>query len=362
MKIAYITNCAHFYLGGVENYANIFFEYFGSKYEITEFPTLKIKKNETNKKPWPFIKTSDNLLGWKPYLFVWGGSYNQKKIQKIFDDFDVVIISAIFLPKKWLNHQKVILVQHMDKSWYTSKNKPWLMRLGQLINRCLFNVGTNNNPFSKAKNNVFFCQETADFTVGKAWYIPLAHKKKNEIIFQEFNREKFVWISRLDQRQKNVNAIVKLANVNPNIKIYGQGYSQKIIEKKLKNKSQYCGFLPQRLINNTLSKSKALLITSFFEGLPFTAIEALSNGTPVILFDTFDSAKFLAKSGAVFLINKGDLNGFNQKINWINRLNSSEYSKISRRAIEFAKTNFSKESFWNNWNKVFQTIENQKIS
>lgn len=358
MKIAVITNGVHFDMGGVEKYSSLLYEYFSHEHEIVEFPTLSVKKNKlpdkvANEK----ITINYSLLGWKPHLIVWGGAYTRKNYNNIFNNFDLVIINAMFVPAKWISHPKVILVQHMNKDWYQLNWKKPLISLGKLINYFLFKVSTITNPFKGVKNAVFFAEETAAFTKGKKFYLPLAHKNQNDIKLTNYPRQGFVWISRLDNHQKNVKAIVRLANINPDINIYGMGHSKNIINKSLINQNQYKGYVSKNEVDNILQQTKALIITSNFEGFPFSAVEALSNGTPIILFDTFDAAKFFATSEAVFLIPKGDIKSLNEKISWIRNLNAEDYQKLSEKAIKFAQTNFSKESFWVKW---IQLINNFK--
>ncbi len=49
------------------------------------------------------------------------------------------------------------------------------------------------------------------------------------------------------------------------------------------------------------AKAKAIILLSNFEGLPFVCLEALSCGCPIILLDSFTTAKFLVNSSHNFL-------------------------------------------------------------
>ncbi len=358
-KIAIITNGAHFDIGGVENYSRIFYEHFSDKYQIVEFPTLNIKKNNTNNiEKNPNIVMDYSLLGRKPQNIVWSGSYTRKNFKKVFDNFDIVIMNTIFLPAKWFSHPKAIVVQHMHKDWYGIGGKKPILILGQLLNHLFFNVTTIRNALKNTNNVVFFSRETEISSKAKKTYIPLAYKKNNEFIQTYHNRQGFVWIGRLDNYQKNVKAIVKLANLHNDIKIYGDGYSKNIIDKHLINQNQYFGHVYKKEITEIYQKAKCLLLTSNYEGFPFVIVEALSNGTPVIMFDTFDATKFFVKSGAVFLIKKGDFHAFNEKINFLRNLSSEEYEKISQKALDFARKNLTKESFWNKWEQFINQFKN----
>lgn len=358
MKIAVICNLQHYYVGGVENNNRLRYESWTKEHIVTEFPTLQGKSNLTQvSEPNPKVKVDLSLLGWKPHNFIWGGTYTKKNFKKIYDNNDVVIISSLLPPKKWIKHPKSILVQHMNKNWYTLGGKPLVWSIGQLVDTLLFGAGTISNSFKCAKNAMFYAPETEAYTPGNKFYAALPYKKRSELSLTLNNdRKGFVWIARLEQAQKNVKAAVKLANLNEDLTIYGDGPSKKMLLKKLVNQSQYGGKLVRNQIDETLSKAKGMIMTSNFEGFGFTVSEALSNGTPVILFDTFDACKFFEKSGAVFLIKKGDIDAFNKKIEWLRNLSNEEYTQLSIKAIEFAKDKLTKEAFWDSWNNALNYV------
>lgn len=360
MKIAVICNLQHFYVGGVENNNRLRYESWTKHHNVTEYPTLQGKSNLTKvSEPNPKVKIDLSLLGWKPHNFIWAGTYTKNNFKKIYDNNDVVIISSLLPPKKWIKHSKSILVQHMNKDWYTLGGKPFVWSIGQFVDTLFFGAGTITNAFKKAKNSMFYSLETEAPTNGNKFYAALPYKKVDEITQSTAKRSGFVWIARLEQAQKNVKAAVALANLNSDLCLYGDGPSKKILSKKMRNQSQYKGKLNRTQIDETLSTAKGMIMTSNFEGFGFTVSEALTNGTPVILFDTFDACKFFEKSGAVFLIKKGDLEGFNNKIKWLRELPVDEYNTISNNALNFAREKLSKESFWKSWDNALESVYRQ---
>lgn len=356
LKIAVICENPHYILGGIENYNALCYQDWAHKYDVTEFPFIADQGKRSTVRPLNNnIKINYLLVGWKPNLMIWGGIYTKKKMQKIFNDFDVVIINSSWIPKKWLNNDKTILVQHNDLQVYCWKwnSKNYLFSFSLILNSLFFNIGTLKNPFLKAKNIVFYSKET-DFesNVKNKWYIQLAHKSQSEIICQNINnRLGFAWIGRLVDDQKNVKDAIRLANLNNDMSIYGQG-NVKLIDKYLKNKQQFKGIISKHQIDEILKSLKAFILTSKYEGFSFVVVEALSMGTPVIMFNTFDAAKFFKNSGAVFLIEKNNIEQFNAKIAWLRNLSLKEYENISNQAIDFAKKHFTKEIFWNKWDQV----------
>lgn len=358
LKIAVITGWTHNKIGGVENYCAICYENWGEKYEITEFPLLEtglgnFQVRSKNEK----ITIDYSLLGKKPYSIMWMGTYKQTVMKKIYQTFDIVILNTSFPPRKWITHPKSVLVQHMHNKWYALGGKDWKVSMGQFFSTLFFGVGTFTNALKNAKNVVFFVPETYEQTkANNIFYIPLTSHLSHEIKTYPVIRNNFSFIGRLENQQKNITALIKLANWNREINIYGHGNMIKKLNNKLQDKSQYRGPAKKAQINEILQTTKALLITSHYEGFPTIAVEALSNGVPIIMFDTFNSVKFFEKSGAVFIIEKNNLLEFNQKINWLKNLPPQEYQKITQNALTFAKTYLSKEMFWSNWDKVLQTF------
>ncbi len=350
MKIAIITNGPHFAVGGVEKYSDMFYEYFGKKHLITEFPTLKIKKNiQNNEKPNPYVKMDYSLLGWKPHLIVWGGSYTRKNYKYIYQNYDLIIINSIFLPAKWIANPKTIVVQHMSKKWYTLRGKKWSLKFGQFINSILFGVGTISNAFKKVQNVVFYANETKALTTAKnVFFIPLAHKKLADLVIKKTSGQHFGFIGRIDNQQKNIKDLIKIVNQNDDVIIYGSGHNQRMLKQKLNNFNQYKGLLAKDKIDQKMQNLRCLILTSHHEGFCFSIVEALSNGTPVIAFDTFDALNFFIKSKAVFLIPRGDIQAFNQK--------------ISENALEFAIKHFTKESFWTKWENIINNFSIRKVN
>ena len=363
MKIAVITNKINNSIGGIENYNRIFYERFAEEHEITEFPTLKSISSEDKviSEPIKDIEIDKSLLGWKPYKRVWGGTYTKNNYEKIFHNYDVVLLSCSEIPKKWLKHPKAVLVQHMDKTTYSLGGKHFTKSIKQFFLSLLFGVGTFTNSFKNAKYSMFYAEESRAFTKGESFYAALPAKKVDDIKIYKAKRKGFIWMARLEQKTKNLKYAIELANKNDDVSIYGAGEGIELIHKMLVNKNQFGGKVERKNVDKTLGSAKALLLTSSFEGFAFTVSEALSNGTPVILFDTFDVAKLFFKSNAVFVIPKNDKKAYEYAMNRIRNMSDEEYSKMQENAVNFSKEFLSKEAFWESWEKALIEIKEKRI-
>ncbi len=347
---------SHEFVGGIETYHRLLFENWKGKHEVTEFITFdgestKIAVGERHS----WVKSDKSLLGAKPHNIVWIGSFTKENYHKVYDNHDVVLLSCPQLPKKWIDDPKSIVVQHMNKDWYTIGGKPFHWAMGQAVSSTFFGAGTWTNSFKNAKRTMFYAPDSKAFTNGKSFFAPLPYKKKKDVSIYKGKRDNFVWMARLDQQEKNVKFAVELANKNKDMMIYGAGPAQPIVEKKLINSKQFGGKVERKNIDKVLGSAKAFLLTSSFEGFGFTVSEALSNGTPAIIFDTFDIAKFFKRSGAVFLIKPGDKEGYQKAMDKIRNMSPKDYKKMQEKAIAFAKKELTKESFWESWDKAIKT-------
>ena len=356
MKIAIVGHMGNEFVGGIETYHRILFENWKGKHEITMFPTFdgkttRIPVTKTNK----WVKEDWSLLGWKPHNVVYAGTFTKKNFHKVYDNHDVVLLSCPQLPKKWISNPKSIIVQHMDKTWYKIGGKPFVWSLGQAFGSTFFGAGTWTNSFKKADNIVFYAKEgEAVHNASNVGFAALPYKKLKDIKLNNNKRSGFVWLARLDQHEKNVKFAVQLANQNDDVKIYGAGPAQPIVDKRLKDKSKFMGKANRTEIDGIMNKARAFLLTSSFEGFGFTVSEALSNGTPAIMFDNFDMAKFFNKSDAVILVEPGNYKAYQEAVDRIRDMDDKEYRILQKNAIKFSKEWISKESFWKEWDKVIK--------
>lgn len=359
MKIAVITQEDHSAIGGIEKVNRKIYELFGTEHEITEFPTLEDPRYRSKKvhELLPNIKIDNRLLGWKPYVFIYGGSYTKKNFKYLVDNFDIIIVGSSNAPKKWVKHPKFYLWQHMNWDFYGIGGKPLHWSIGQAITSIFFGAGSFRSMFKWAANSVFYAPETGIPTKGNVFYAPLSAYPKDEIETKGLKRDGFVWFARLVDEEKGVKALCKLANRDKRITIYGGGKDEKMLKKRLNDFSVFKGYIKQVDVPDMLQHKKAMIMTSNYEGFGLTVVEALSQGTPVVMFDTFDACKYFEKSGAVFLFKKGDIDGMLAKLDEIDSLSPSQFEALSNKAVKFAKDNLSIESFKDNVQKVLDSVK-----
>ena len=136
-------------------------------------------------------------------------------------------------------------------------------------------------------------------------------------------------------------------------KIYGSGPDEKIISEMSKDLQnvKLCG-KTSKLVK-AHENAGIFLMTSDFEGSPISLIEALSQGTPVIIAqNSFSRASDIIKNNYNgFVCENFDLNEINEKIEII----KSNYLNFSRNAIKSFE-NFNQKAFKEQWGNMFNKL------
>ncbi len=155
---------------------------------------------------------------------------------------------------------------------------------------------------------------------------------------------------------KNIDKILKLLNISPNLNILiiGDGPELKKYKEEYNNKNiTYTGFLKKDIeVYRYLSQSKIFMILSEREGFSISTIEAMNIGLPVICYKgENNAAKELIdnnKNGILVNLNLEDINksiidiNNNYKFYSQNAKKTSNkylYSNISKDYIDFINTN-----------------------
>lgn len=165
-------------------------------------------------------------------------------------------------------------------------------------------------------------------------------------------RNQIAFVGRLENKDKNISFIKDIQlelnkrSINISIDIYGDGPDKKIVENIPNLKLN--GVFKEEQLNEILSKVKILILPSFYEGFSFSIVEALSNGIPCIIANTFTNAKFLIDDNRGKLIDNFDTDTWIKEICNI-YFNDEKYLILSSNAIKFSKEYLSKDIFEYKW-------------
>jgi len=169
--------------------------------------------------------------------------------------------------------------------------------------------------------------------------IDLSSPKKNEIIF----------LGRLHKVKRPVLFLETIAKYNlrfPNaLSSYIFGPDGGLLDE-VKNHSIYLrdkrislgGSLESHEIPKILGESKVLFVTSLFENFPMVVLEAISVGTPVLIFSHFDFAQEISGTFPEMVVNETETEEILSKLEFLS-LKSGDIS-YQRKIVAFARERF----------------------
>ncbi len=351
-------------IGGREKYIDKITKIFlKNKWDVTEVSVCWDKqtfvdKQHTDSK----VICTQNKAFESKWFNYWKNISNAfKEIEQLISSnkYDLVIDNEYFSYKKNYNTNNRIVVQHNDPSYYDiclshSRNR----FLTKLVLPFLHGL---RSPLMLNKNVVFFNCENKDyasFRFNKQYStlpdIRLSVASTKKMLKSKFARKerKLVYVGRIEKSQKNIKFLVNVAkHLKYPIDVYGGGLLSYI---KNKENIKYCGIIDRADAIKTFSKYLASIIVSKFEGMPFSCIESLSSGTPIIVRDTFCSAKELASTG-LLLDKKLSPKQCAKKIN--DYLDNLDSKKAFKDCQELALKNYTEEVFTKKWNDIIKNYE-----
>lgn len=237
---------------------------------------------------------------------------------------DVIIINSPNDLKFLKNFKsKIILVQHGSFEYYldgTFNKKEVVELIKKRLDKYIF-----LSPMDMEKFNNFF--NLPNNKINSIRHICNVERlKENKIM-----KRTLITISRLDKFKRIdyiIKAMKKLENFS--LMIYGDGEEKEKLEEVIKELK----LSNVKLMGKTTNVSKALdeegifIMASDFEGYPISCIEALRRGLPIILRNTFSSARDIVQGNGILLNSKWDEDEFVKAVYDVYD-NYEEYSKKS---------------------------------
>ncbi|MBO6094502.1 glycosyltransferase [bacterium] len=180
---------------------------------------------------------------------------------------------------------------------------------------------------------------------------------QNLNIFESNNRRSIIYAGRIQNGAKNIASLIKLNKLLNNIiYFYGKPDSkndEKYIEE-IKSTNNYKGYFSPSNRDEyykVLREYKFMILYSRYEGFSFSLVEALSQGIPIIVKDTYVSASFLCNSKTGLLLPRNTSLEEDSKIikEFISKLTSESYFKMAQNCLAFYKDNLSFTNFERKW-------------
>ena len=275
---------------GTDNYCQGLYKLLGKDSECQVLPVPDIP--QTPSKLFHFSYNEDIL---RPYIA-------KADIVHINGYTDQGTIDALRLAHKM--GKKVVYTAHWHPFRYLGH--PLLgklffyLKLKQEIIRCADIVTTINNEdtafFRSFHNNVVQIPHWCEFT-----------DKQENII--EKDPRMILFVGRIGDQVKGFNQLLELPEVKYNIACVGKGK----IPVKRTDITQYVN-IPMHELLDLYRKASLLVIPSKYEAFSFVAIEALSQGTPVVMSDRVRIADYLDGIKGYSVYHYGDTKDFLKKV------------------------------------------------
>lgn len=290
-------------------------------------------------------------------------------VKKNKDKYNLILNSSLICFHSCKNNSNYFLIQHVniDAYMYKLSCKNNKSKLTTLIGRILY--GSFN--FLKYSRNFIVYDKFVKDQISV--YAPLTNitdislpSKITPILPSEITsegRQKIVFLGRIAV-QKNIEALIEIDKKINLIEFYGGAESEIELKYKaiLEQNHWYKGIAKnEQQIKDILLKYKFLIIYSTFEGFSFSLVEALSQGVPIIVKNTYTSAHFLCNNKTGLLLPKN--NSVAQDIDLIKKfisMSETKYHDYQLNCLKFYNQNLSLDLFNKKWMKIFDEYLTKK--
>lgn len=363
---------------GIENYVAKIIEILLKQPDakIFIFPIFKYDKSKINNL---FLNERIKILENNyPIKYI---SASNSKCAIVFENycnehnFDFIIDNTGILPisKKILISKNYFLIQHFDVKHFLYK----INTLSGFIKRIWWFFNRYPMKFYYASNIVVFSEHDEQIIKKsnknknqKIYKIPLSSFNKNLIIEQKNNLQKnylnktndLIYIGRIAKKYKRFNWVVPLFKMsqknNWKIQIFGWGPYVKKLEKIMNKKIVSIGLDNDNEKIKEYEKSYFSFLFSPYEGFPYSIVESLSLGVPVIIRNKFNTSNYFEPALKIKTSSKIIFSREIKKIINFYKNNLDKYYELCLNSINFALNNLTTEIFEENWNKIFY-LENK---
>ncbi|MBO6094508.1 glycosyltransferase [bacterium] len=167
---------------------------------------------------------------------------------------------------------------------------------------------------------------------------------KNDLIRDIKNRNRIIYFGRINNEQKNINLLNQINHYLKLIDFYGNGNENLIKELG----ESYKGYIDSgNKLKDLFAKYKYMILMSNYEGFPYSLVQSLCYGLPIIVLNTFLSANFLVndnKNGFLLKPNQSVAQYVTQIKDFYN-IENEKYMQLSLNAYKFAQENLSNKQF-----------------
>lgn len=284
--------------------------------------------------------------------------FSKKKINRLVNEtkpdftFYTSIKSIPFTEKVF---SKILMV-HNNYKYYTS---------GRLTKRLL------NKYHNKIDKIIFLSHK--DFMEYENEY----HSKNGDYVYNissitprirtNYKNHNIIYMGRIENSAKQLNQAVEIIGslVQENLfndwkfQIFGNGPDKKKIEEQIRA-NQLDNYVKLRgttsNIEDELARADIMILTSDFEGLPMSLIEAAACGLPLISYDSSAGIHAIIKDHYNgYIVTKNDRTEFTNKLSILLQ-NEELRRKYGSNSVKRVSDTFSSEVIFKKWNSILDLL------
>lgn len=172
---------------------------------------------------------------------------------------------------------------------------------------------------------------------------------KHEIEFSEDRENYYLYYGRLSKEKGIMTLIKAVENLNVQLKIAGTGpleedVRQYVADKKISN-IMFLGFKTGKDLSNIVGNAKAIILPSeWYENGPYSAIEALQLGRPIIGADIGGIPELIDNNG--YLFKSRNIDSLKDAILKLEKLDNEQYGVFKDNSLNLFEKNYTNEKHY----------------
>lgn len=185
------------------------------------------------------------------------------------------------------------------------------------------------------------------------------NKEKSIINITSDKKEYYLYFGRLSEEKGIITLIHAMREIDAKLYIVGSGplkekINEYICTNNIKN-IELMGFMSGQDLENVVGNSKAVIIPSeWYENGPYSAIESLQLGRPIIGADIGGIPELVNNNG--FLFRSGDMESLKNAILEMQKLSEDEIEKMEYNSEMIFNDNYTKDIHYTKLNSIYKKI------
>lgn len=210
----------------------------------------------------------------------------------------------------------------------------------------------------------FYRNKLIEFGVpeDKVTYIP-NFLKDETVEYEEKTGENYLlYFGRLSEEKGIMTLVKAMDNIKADLKIVGTGplkdsIQEYIAENKIEN-VKVLGFKSGKELNTLIANAKAVVLSSeWYENGPYSAIESLRLGRPIIGSDLGGIPELIEEGKNGYIFKHGDVMQLHEKIEKMISQTEDETKKMQEESRKIFLQQYTDETHYNSLKKIYQSLK-----